>query len=141
MIVHDTNVVSELLRASPDSVVMQWHERARAEGVVITAVTKAELLFGLARLPEGRRKHDLADGLRTVLDSYGPESVLPFDSQAADSYGTVIAERESAGRPIGILDAQIAAICISRNLSLATRNVKDFVGLQLTLLDPWNDPE
>lgn len=141
MIVHDTNVLSELLRGSTDPAVLRWHERTRAEGVVITAVTKAELLFGLARLPEGRRKRALADDLRTVLDGYGPESVLPFDSLAADTYGSLVAERESAGRPIGVFDAQIAAICLSRNLGLATRNVKDFVGLNLFLLDPWNDSE
>jgi predicted nucleic acid-binding protein len=137
VIVLDTNVVSEVIKVSPEPLVLDWLESADSEPTAITAITKAELLYGLARLPRGRRKRDLEIDIRALLSSYGPGEVLPFDGVAAEEFGSVVAGREEAGRPIALHDAQIAAICLGLGAKLATRNTKDFDGLDLVLIDPW----
>lgn len=138
MISLDTNVVSEVLKRDPDHAVLSWLAMAEeTDQLVITAVTKAELLYGLARLPAGRRKQALAEDLRGVLDSYGEASILPFDTAAASAYGELVSQREDAGSPISIPDAQIAAICLTVGIPLATRNTDDFAGLHVALINPW----
>lgn len=136
-IILDTNVVSELMKRDVDEAVLAWWEQVRAREVKITAVTKAELLYGVSRLPAGRRKNGLSADVAAVLSAYGDQDILPFDSSAAEQYATIVRQREAVGTPIPVLDAQIAAICIAREIELATRNRKDFQGLALTIQDPW----
>lgn len=137
MIILDTNVVSEIMKRDVDEVVLAWWEHVRVREVKITAVTKAELLYGVSRLPGGRRKSGLLAEVAAVLSAYGDKDILPFDSSAAERYATIVGQRDADGTPISVLDAQIAAICIAREAELATRNLKDFQGLALTIHNPW----
>jgi toxin FitB len=137
VIVLDTNVVSELIRHVPDVGVIQWVDRIPADEVFLTAVTAAELRHGVARLPDGRRKHELAAKVEKLLTDRFEGRVLPFDCDAAMPYAQIAAARERAGRPISMPDAQIAAICRSCGADLATRNVKDFVDTGVYVDNPW----
>ncbi len=136
MIVLDTNVASELMRAAPAPAVVAWILAHRPAEQYTTAITAAEIAYGIERLPDGERKDLLRDAAREVLATFG-EKVLPFDIDAAGEYATVVASRERQGNPITGFDAQIAAICRSRGAALATRNMKDFADLGVDLMDPW----
>jgi predicted nucleic acid-binding protein len=136
VIVLDTNVVSELMRPAPDARVVAWLRLQTPGGLTTTAVTIAELHYGIARLPKGRRATTLARALAKTLAAF-PEQILPFDAAAATADGSIAATREAAGRPIAALDAEIAAICQTRSATLATRNVKDFDGCGIDTVDPW----
>lgn len=137
MIVLDTNVISEVLKPRPNANVVVWLESLTDE-VAITAITLAELLAGLRRLPEGRRKADLTSRVEGVIQSYRVSgSIIAFDAEAAPHYADIVAARHAAGLPIATGDAQIAAICCARNAVCATRNTKDFVGTGVSLVDPW----
>lgn len=108
------------------------------EEVATTAITAAELLYGVARLPDGHRKTQLTDAVRSLIDEDFHGRVEPFDAAAAARYANVVADREQWGRPISVADAQIAAICHTRHATLATRNIKDFVETGIELVDPCN---
>lgn len=138
MIVLDTNVISGMFRRSPDERVVAWLESLTGD-VAITAVTLAELLAGVRRLPEGRRKDELSARIEAALNPYrGSRSVLPFDDASAAHYAGVLVARESAGLPISTADAQIAAICLAHDATCATRNLKDFAHTGVELIDPWH---
>ncbi|WP_432505493.1 type II toxin-antitoxin system VapC family toxin [Kineococcus arenarius] len=137
MIVLDTNVVSELMRTSPSPGVVAWIEQQPPAEVRTTAVTVAEVRYGIARLPEGRRRNALRAAADEVFSVFA-EQVLPFDAAAAVHYADVVTERENAGTPISGFDAQIAAVCRSHHARLATRNTGDFTDLGLDLVDPWS---
>jgi len=136
MIVFDTNVVSELGRPVPAPQVLAWFGRQRS--VAVTAISLAELLYGVARLPDGARKRELDESVAALIQNLAG-NVLAFDRSAADHYADILASRERNGRPIGIPDAQIAAICRSRGYPLATRNWRDFQGTGVTVINPWGD--
>lgn len=137
MIVLDTNVLSEVFRPRPDPHVVRWLENLTGDAAV-TAVTVAELLAGVQRLPDGRRKWDLRAGIDNVLRSYrNSRAILPFDTAAAEHYATILSTRESAGSPISTADAQIAAICRANGAVCATRNTRDFTGTGVELINPW----
>jgi predicted nucleic acid-binding protein len=136
VIVLDTNVVSELMRPAPAQPVVAWLRDQPAGSLMTTAVTVAEIRFGLARLPEGRRATELRRLADDILSAFSGQ-VLAFDVDAATHYGRLAAQRERAGRPMSALDAQIAAICLSRGAALATRNTADFAESGVKLLDPW----
>jgi toxin FitB len=137
LIILDTNVISELARQIPDSGVLAWLDSQEIAEVATTAVTAAELRYGVARLPDGHRKRELAVVIREVLteDFYG--RVLPFDERASVRYADVVTGRERIGRPIGVANAQIAAICRDSDATLATRNTADFEETGIELIDPW----
>ena len=139
MIVLDSNVLSELMRPAPDRAVVDWLDGIEAGLVFTTAITVAEILYGIERLPEGKRRHGFAEQAGALFDDELAGRILPFDEAAAVHYARHVAARESAGRPIGQPDGQIAAICLEHGASLATRNVDDFALLPLDLLDPWVD--
>lgn len=136
MIVLDTNVVSELMRPSPAAEVVAWLRRQDLGSLTTTAVNVAEIRFGLARLRAGRRVAQLRRLVDDLLSTF-PDQVLPFDGTAASVYGDLAAARERAGQPISALDAQVAAICLSHQARLATRNTRDFEHTGVELLDPW----
>ncbi|MBV8931250.1 MAG: type II toxin-antitoxin system VapC family toxin [Kutzneria sp.] len=137
MIILDTNVLSELVRDVPNPQVMAWLDSLPADDIATTAIAIAELLYGVIRLPDGRRKTLLAEAVQTMIDDDFRGRVAPFDTAAAACYAVVVADRERLGRPISVADAQIAAICNTRRATLATRNTKDFVDTGIELLDPW----
>lgn len=135
-VVLDTNVISELMRAKPDSRVEGWVRSAPPHLIYTTSVTLAEVRFGISRLPAGRRRTLLSAAADDVFDTFA-DHVLPFDAVAAGHYASIVVAREHAGAPIAGFDAQIAAICRSHEAALATRNTDDFSGLNLKLIDPW----
>ena len=137
MIVLDTNVISELARQVPDSGVLSWLDSLEVSGVVTTAVTAAELRYGVARLPDGNRKRELTVAIRGILTEDFHGRVLPFDERAAVRYADIVTGRERIGRPIGVADAQIAAICRDLDGTLATRNIADFEETGIELINPW----
>lgn len=139
MIVLDTNVVSELMHPAPETAVLAWLRQTSSTGLYTTAVTVAEVRFGIARLPDGRRRQTLHQAADEIFAAF-PRQVLPFDLAAATAYADVVASRERDGNPISGFDAQIAAICRSQAATLATRNTEDFAETGISLIDPWQQP-
>ena len=133
----DTNVVSELIRKSPDPVVEAWAAGRPLEDLFFSAIGEAELRYGAAILPAGRRRDTLVSDIEAMLRDAFENRVLPFDSDAARAYADIAATRRSAGRAIAPADCQIAAIARSRNMAVATRNVRDFEDIDVEVVDPW----
>ena len=133
----DTNVVSELMRKTPDPVVAVWAAGHRLEDLFFSAVGEAELRYGVAILPAGQRRDTLLSDIERMMDEAFGSRVLPFDRGAARAYADIAAMRRSAGRPVGPADCQIAAIARSRHMAVATRNVRDFDDLDIEVVDPW----
>ena len=139
MIVVDTNVVSELMRPSPSAPVTDWvRTRARTE-LYTASITLAEILYGIGRLPDGRRKEFLRTTASEIFEEF-KDHVLPFDIGAAVHYADVVGGRDRLGLPIDGFDAQIAAICRTHEAALATRNIKGFQYTGVDLIDPWLPP-
>jgi len=137
VIVLDTNVVSELAGPEPNQNVINWILQQRDEDVYITAATLSELVEGVMKLPEGRRKNDLDD---RILDAIGNfyDRTLDFTANAAVTYGRFVPDRLAVGRPIERADAEIAACCLQVGAALATRNTKDFEEIPgLEVINPW----
>ncbi len=133
----DTNVVSELLRPSPDPAVEMWVGKRLATDLYFSAVGEAELRYGVAILPTGRRRDALALAIEAILREDLDGRILPFDRAAAREYADIAAARRSAGRPIAPTDCQIAAIARSRDMAVVTRNVRDFDDTGIEVVDPW----
>lgn len=137
MIILDTNVVSELMRPQPAPRVVAWARGQSPASIAITAVTVAEIGWGIARLPQGARRTSLASRASRIFAAHARE-VLPFDLRAAAHYGDIVAARTAAGRPINGFDAQIAAIARAHKATLATRDSGGFAGVSIPLVDPWS---
>ena len=139
MILLDTNVVSELMRTVPAQPVLDWFAKHDASDLFISAVTEAELRTGVAILPDGQRRDRLQVAIDAMIDLDFQARVLSFDSPAAKAYAEIAAQRRAFGRPIAEADCQIAAIARSVVAEVATRNVKDFDGCGVEVINPWND--
>jgi toxin FitB len=137
VIVLDTNVISELTRHAPAPEVISWLDSLAATDVATTAITAAELLYGVAKLPGGRRKTELKAAVDGLLREDLSGRVLSFDEPAAHRYADIVSGRERLGRPIGAADARIAAICRAVDATLATRNTDDFEQTGIKLINPW----
>lgn len=137
MIVLDTNVLSELLRIAADPNVLRWVASQAPGRLYTTAVTRAEMLYGARLLPLGKRQQQLQASLAAMFDEDFASRVLPFDSAAADAYAHIAADRKQVGQPISQFDAQIAAIALANDGDLATRNVGDFKGCGVSVINPW----
>ena len=135
----DTNVLSELMRPVPNPSIASWVAEQATSTLYLTAVSEAELRFGVAIMPPGRRREGLADGLERMLRTGFANRVLPFDSAAASAYAEIAAARQAMGRPIPEADCQIAAIARSRGMAVVTRNVRDFADAGIDVIDPWTD--
>lgn len=134
MIVLDTNVVSEVM--SEGSGVDRWLAEVRLADLYTTAMTRAEIRYGVALLPVGRRRDDLAARAASFFSDIWERTLL-FDLRAADRYGELLAERDHRGHPMSVPDAVIASICWVNRARLATRNVKDFTGCDIEVIDPF----
>jgi predicted nucleic acid-binding protein len=138
MIVLDTNVLSELAKPDPDGSVLAWLARQRRADLCTTAISEAELAYGLALLPKGRRRDALAQAVGRLLGEGLGGRVLAFDRSAAAAFGEIAAVRRAAGRPVATADGQIAAIARARGASLlATRDVGGFQDSGVSVIDPW----
>ena len=136
MIVVDTNVVSELIRPAPATVVQEWVRGHDARQLCTTAITVAEVRYGIERLPDGRRKDLLRAAAVEIFEMFA-EQVLPFDLAAAGEYALVVSQRDRLGLPVNGFDAQIAAICRVRRVPLATGNLADFEKTGIEVINPW----
>jgi predicted nucleic acid-binding protein len=137
MIVLDTNIISELLRPAPNKQVEAWLSAQDGENVYFTTVGEAELRYGLALLPAGKRRNALSKAVEEILDEDFQDRILAFDRAAARAYAVIAAARRAAGRPISQFDCQIAAITRANEAVLAIRNTADFEGCGIRLIDPW----
>ena len=137
MFVLDTNVVSELMRPAPDPGVEEWIASRRAALLFFSAVGEAELRYGVAILPAGRRRDALAAAVDGLVREDFAGRVLPFDSAAARAYAGIAAARRGVGRPVCQADCQIAAIAQTHGFAVATRNVRDFAVMGIEVVDPW----
>ncbi len=137
MIILDTNVLGALMRTVPDAPVVAWLDRQPAESVWITSITLFEARFGLALLPSGRRRQILEAAFARLLQDDLENRVLDFDSAAATKAASLAAARQKSGRPVDMRDTQIAGIALARRAMLATRNVRHFSDLKISIVDPW----
>ena len=140
MIVLDTNVLSALMRKSPEAAVVAWLDRQPAKSVWITSITLFEARLGLALLPSGRRRQTLEAAFGRLLVEDLENRVLDFDSASAIEAALLAAARQRNGRPVDMRDTQIAGIVIARRATLATRNVRHFADLKVSIVDPWAAP-
>ena len=138
MIVLDTNVLSELMRQQPAAAVLTWANQLSAQDVAITAMNEAEILQGIARLPDSQRRQQLQQGWETLLSTVFQQQVLPFNSAAAQWFAALVSHREGLGRPISTADAVIAATALAHDGQLATRDTADFDAIGLKLINPWD---
>ena len=136
MIVLDTNVVSEVMQGSVSSPALAWVVDQNPDELAITAVTVMEVSSGFARMPAGHRR-DLVAAQWDLLEGQWLGTFLPLGMHDALEAGVLSAKRMRLGRPIGMADACIAGICLVRAATLATRNMHDFDGIGLSLVDPW----
>lgn len=137
MIILDTNVLSELMRAAPAEAVMRWVAAQPAASLYTTSITQAEILHGVMLIPEGRRRNAFEVAADAMFNDDFSDRILPFGSDAARSYARIAATRRRSGSPISHFDAQIAAIAHAAGAMVATRNVKDFDLCGIEILDPW----
>lgn len=140
MIVLDTNVIAELMKPRPEPAVLAWADGLDPVDVGITAMNEAEILHGIARLPDGRRREALQRSWESLLPALLGDRVFAFHREAAHWYGELLSRREQLGRPMAAADAVIAATTLTQGAQLATRNVADFAGLGLELINPWHTP-
>ena len=139
MIIVDTNVVSELLRTSPEPQVEGWLEAHDGIGIYLTGISKAEPRYGVAVMGNEKRRHALAEAIERILREDMAGRIIAFDSAAAEAYTTIVATRRAAGRPITQADCQIAASARVQNITVATRNTADFDGCGIELINPWSE--
>ena len=140
-VVVDTNVVSEFMRPRPQPLVVAWLDSQFRRSLFVTAVTEAEIRAGIAFLPQGRRRQQLARAADRAFGTLFADRILPFDTEAARAYARIAGRCRRAGRPISQADGQIAAIARSRDTRLATRNVQDFELAEIRLVNPWAPAE
>ena len=127
------------MRAVPDAAVVAWLDRQPADSVWITSITLFEARFGLALLPSGRRRQTLEAAFARLLKEDLENRVLDFDSAAATEAASLAATRRKMGRPVDMRDTQIAGIALARRAALATRNVRHFLDLEISIVDPSRD--
>ena len=137
MIVLDTNVLSELMRPEPHPVVFGWVAAQPRATLFTTSITKAEILYGVAALPEGRRRQALAEAAEFLFAEEFTGRVLGFPPEAAQYYATIVTDRRRAGTPIESFDALIAAAARAAGARVATRDVGGFKDCGVDLIDPW----
>lgn len=139
MTILDTNVLSALMRSSPETVVVEWLDRQPADSVWLSSITVFETRFGLALLPKGRRRSGLERAFESVLTEDLANRVLDFDSVAAAAAAQLAAVRQKAGRAVDLRDTLIAGIALARRATIATRNTKHFDGLDVPVINPWDE--
>jgi predicted nucleic acid-binding protein len=137
VIVLDTNVLSEALKSLPSPILLDWLAGQEPSSVFTTAITQAEVLYGLETLPAGRRRMRLLAAVEKMFAEEFEDRILPFDEDAARAFAGIVAARDRAGRPISQFDAMIAAIARSHRATVATRNSADFQNCGVDVINPW----
>ncbi len=137
MIVLDTNVVSELMREAPADAVQQWFDQQQLQDLAVTSIAIGEIQRGLYRLPEGKRRRRLIASFEAFVREGFSGRVLSYDEHAANVFGMLAAEREGAGYNTDPVDLMIAATARSHHAAIATRNMRDFAGCGIAIINPW----
>ena len=137
MILVDTNVISETLRQQPDPAVVRWMDAQSIETLYLSAVTVAELRYGIAVLPEGRKRQVLHNGLEQSVLPLFEGRILPFDGATAESYAELMAAARRRGRGVSAADGYIAATAHAAGLMVATRDTSPFEAAGLAVINPW----
>ncbi len=138
MILLDTNVVSETMRRLPEPRVIDWLNAQAAQTIYLSTVSLAELLLGIAVLPDGRRKTDLASSLAERTAKLFGERLVPFDAPSARAYAALVSRARAAGRAVGVTDGLIAGIAFAHSLTVATRDVTPFIAAGVSVINPWD---
>lgn len=138
MIVVDTNVLAEVMRASPAPAVVSWLNDQDSATLFLTTITLAEIGYGLEILPRGRRRVQLEQGFERAIAEAFAGRILVFDEEAARFYGVVMGRRKELGRPMSVLDGQIASIARAKRFAIATRNVRHFVECGVEVINPFD---
>jgi predicted nucleic acid-binding protein len=141
MIVLDTNVISELWKAAPDPNVLAWVDAQMVETLYLSAITVAELRFGLAAMPPGKRRTIFQDRLEGEVLPAFTGRVLPFDLEASKAYADLMAQAKAAGRAIGTADGYIAGTAAARGFMVATRDTSPFEAAGVAIINPWEASE
>jgi predicted nucleic acid-binding protein len=139
MIILDTNVISEIMRPKPEPRVMTWLRKQPLSVLGTTAVTVAEIRYGLGRMPKGQRQRQLQERFQSFLSRAFQDRIYAFDFAAAEAYSIIVVEREKAGQPVEAFDAMIAAIAQANELRVATRDVSGFEGCGVPVINPWKE--
>lgn len=137
MILLDTNIISEMMKPSPSEKVVYWIDQLDSARLFISTITIAEISYGVNALPNGDRRDLLEDAFsKAIMDAF-KHRILSFDESAAHQYGKIMALRKERGRPLSVLDGQIAAIASVNAFVIATRNVSDFIHCGVELINPF----
>jgi toxin FitB len=137
MILVDTNIISEMMKSAPTVSVTEWIDSQDVMQLYIAAITIGEIAYGLQVLADGKRRRFLEEAFDKSIKESFEDRILSFDEAAAHFYGNIMGRRKELGRPMSILDGQIAAIARANDCALATRNIKDFQNCDLKLIDPF----
>jgi predicted nucleic acid-binding protein len=138
MIIIDTNVISEMMKPSPTTSVLDWFNEQEALSLYLTTISIGEIGYGIRALPDGRRRRLLTEGFEALLAAAFETRILDFDEAAAYRYGDVMCSRKEMGRPLSSLDRQIIAIALAHASAVATRNIRDFEDCGLTIINPFD---
>jgi toxin FitB len=138
MIIVDTNVISETLKPSRSQVVVNWLDEQIIETLYLTATSLSELWLGIETLPAGKRKEALRVDVNALVANFFANRILPFDREAALTYGVLVAASRSAGRAVSVSDGQIGAIASVHSFTVATRDTAPFVALGVPTINPWD---
>lgn len=139
MILVDTNVISEPLRQAPESRVIEWIDAQPIETLYLAAITVAELRFGAASLPDGKRRDSLRESLEKQVLPLFAGRVLPFDMLASLSYAELMVKARTAGLAIGTADGYIAATAAANGMMVATRDTSPFEAAGVSFINPWEE--
>lgn len=139
MILLDTNVISAVMMPAPPGPVLRWLNEQETAGLFLSTITLAEIGYGLRVLPDGKRRRDLEDRFARFVAEGFEQRILPFDEEAALIYSEIMAHRKGLGRPLGVLDGQIASIGRAHHFAVATRNTRDFDECGVELVNPFDD--
>ena len=138
MLVIDTNVLSEVMRPVVEPAVADYLRTLPIEQLATTAITRAEILYGIALMPPGRRRRERERAARALLDETLGGRILPFDTDAAEEYAGIRSRRDQMGRPTSSADAMIAAICRAHGATIVTRDEDSFAGCGVPVINPWH---
>ncbi len=138
MIILDTNVVSEPMKPKASPTVASWLDQQVAESLFLTSTSLSELLTGIEILPVGKRKEALGSRLKELLQRLFPGRILPFDEEAAIAFASIVGRARAVGRSISVADAQIAAIAMVHDFSVATRDTAPFTDSGIHVMNPWD---
>ncbi|HXO02084.1 MAG TPA: type II toxin-antitoxin system VapC family toxin [Stellaceae bacterium] len=139
MFLLDTNVLSALINPTPPVSVLRWIAEQNYQELFTASVCQAELLAGLAIMPQGQRRHRLERAAERIFDDDFDGQILAFDAAAAEVYAHIFAGRRRMGRPMPTLDLMIAATAMAHSAEIVTRNVSDFEGCGVVVINPWDE--